>query len=263
MTVIEYKLEAFEGPLDLLLHLIEKNKVSIYDIPIVIIADQYIEYVSEMDHTDLDLVSDFLVMAATLLDIKARMLLPKEESESEEEDPREELMERLLEYKKYRYMSGELRDLSVIGEQHIVREQDLPDEVLQYRPPVDLDELLGGLTAQKLKKIFDEVMKRREDRKDPIRSRFGRIRRETVQISDKIKDLRQAVSGGKKRSFRSLLNQGATKVEVVVTFLAILELIKTGELVLTEDSTRDEFLVEAREGSPDVTGSEEPAGGAT
>ncbi|MBO6163767.1 MAG: segregation/condensation protein A, partial [Lachnospiraceae bacterium] len=83
MEPIAYKLEAFEGPLDLLLHLIEKNKVSIYDIPIVQITDQYIEYVSAMDHEDLDLVSDFLVMAATLLDIKARMLLPKEEKEEE------------------------------------------------------------------------------------------------------------------------------------------------------------------------------------
>ena len=93
---ISYKLDNFEGPLDLLLHLIEKNKVSIYDIPIVLITEQYLEYVNQMDHEDLDVVSDFLVMAATLLDIKSRMLLPKVEKEEEEdeEDPRAELVRR-------------------------------------------------------------------------------------------------------------------------------------------------------------------------
>ena len=98
---IPVKLQVFEGPLDLLLHLIDKNKVNIYDIPIVEITRQYLEYVNEMDRQDLDVVSEFLVMAATLLDIKSRMLLPKEEKENEEEeDPRDELVQKLLEYKK-------------------------------------------------------------------------------------------------------------------------------------------------------------------
>ena len=108
---LEFKLQVFEGPLDLLLHLIDKNKVNIYDIPIVEITAQYIEYVQNMDKQDLNLVSEFLVMAATLLDIKAKMLLPKDpENEEEEEDPRTELVEKLLEYKRYKYMSYELRD---------------------------------------------------------------------------------------------------------------------------------------------------------
>ena len=100
---ISYKLEKFEGPLDLLLHLIEKNKVDIYDIPIVEITKQYLDYVNQMEKEDLNIVSDFLVMAATLLDIKSRMLLPVPETEEgEEEDPRAELVARLLEYKKYK-----------------------------------------------------------------------------------------------------------------------------------------------------------------
>lgn len=99
---IEVKLEVFQGPLDLLLHLIEKNKVNIYDIPIVEITAQYLEYVQAMQEENLDLVSDFLVMAATLLDIKCRMLLPAQlNEEGEREDPRSELVERLLEYKMY------------------------------------------------------------------------------------------------------------------------------------------------------------------
>ena len=102
---LSYKLEKFEGPLDLLLHLIEKNKVNIYDIPIAEITDQYMEYVRQMDEENLDVVSEFLVMAATLLDIKARMLLPKEvNEEGEEEDPRAELVQQLLEYKMYKYI---------------------------------------------------------------------------------------------------------------------------------------------------------------
>ena len=109
---LQYKLESFEGPLDLLLHLIEKNKVNIYDIPIAKITDQYMDFVSHMEEKDLDLVSEFLVMAAELLDIKARMLLPKEENEEEEEsDPRAELVARLLEYKAFRIRSEELKEL--------------------------------------------------------------------------------------------------------------------------------------------------------
>ena len=109
---ISYKLDNFEGPLDLLLHLIEKNKVSIYDIPIVLITEQYLEYVNQMDHEDLDVVSDFLVMAATLLRIKSKMLLPVEKADAEEtgEDPRMELVNRLLEYKTYKYIAQELKD---------------------------------------------------------------------------------------------------------------------------------------------------------
>ena len=108
---IPVKLNVFEGPLDLLLHLIDKNKIDIYDIPIVEITDQYMEYIHAMEKEDLGVMSEFMVMAATLLDIKCRMLLPKEiNEEGEEEDPRAELVQKLLEYKMYKYMSYELKD---------------------------------------------------------------------------------------------------------------------------------------------------------
>ena len=112
---IPVKLEAFEGPLDLLLHLIDKNKINIYDIPIVMITEQYMEYISAMESKDMDIMSEFLVMAATLLNIKSKMLLPKVETleEEEGEDPRKELVERLLEYKMYKYMSYELKDRQI------------------------------------------------------------------------------------------------------------------------------------------------------
>lgn len=245
---LAFRLEKFEGPLDLLLTLIEKNKVSIYDIPIAVITDQYLEYVESMDREDLELVSEFMLMAATLLDIKARMLLPRdEEKEEDEEDPRTELVARLLEYKKYKYISEELRDYQIEGDQLQFREPDIPKEVLNYRPPVDLTELLGDVTLERLKAIYDDVLKRREDKIDPVRSNFGKIEKEKIQISDTIVTVRKKVKGGKRCSFRSLLTQGASKIQVVVTFLAILELIKTGDIRLTEDSTRDDIIVEFRE----------------
>ena len=160
---ISYKLENFEGPLDLLLHLIEKNKVSIYDIPIVLITQQYLDYVSRMEEENLDIVSEFLVMAATLIDIKSRMLLPVEESEEEdEEDPRAELVRRLLEYKTYKYMAMELVEREQDAMRHLFKEPTIPREVAKYEPPVDLDSLLDGMTLAKLQKIFDSVMKRKE-----------------------------------------------------------------------------------------------------
>ena len=124
---IPVKLQVFEGPLDLLLHLIEKNKIDIYDIPIVEITSQYMEYIRQMEREDLNVMSEFLVMAATLLDIKCRMLLPKEiNEEGEEEDPRAELVEQLLQYKMYKYMSYELRDRQVDADHVFTGRQIFP-----------------------------------------------------------------------------------------------------------------------------------------
>ena len=159
---IPVKLEVFEGPLDLLLHLIEKNKVDIYDIPIVEITNQYMEYIRQMQREDLNVMSEFLVMAATLLDIKCKMLLPKEVKEDgEEEDPRQELVEQLLQYKMYKYMSYELRDRQVDADLILYKNPTIPEEVLEYVEPVDLDLLLGDLTMVQLKKVFQEVPPKR------------------------------------------------------------------------------------------------------
>ena len=129
---IQVKLEAFEGPLDLLLHLIDKNKIDIYDIPIVEITEQYLDYIRQMETEDMNVMSEFLLMAATLLDIKCQMLLPKEVDENgEEEDPRAELVQKLLEYKMYKYMSFELRDKHSDAQKFFYRDQNLPEELKQ------------------------------------------------------------------------------------------------------------------------------------
>ena len=246
---ITYKLEHFEGPLDLLLHLIEKNKVSIYDIPIAMITDQYMDYVNHMEEEDLDLVSEFLVMAATLLDIKARMLLPapEEETEEEEGDPRAELVARLLEYRKYKYMAADLSELEQEAAGQLYKGATIPPEVAGYVRPVDLDELLGDLTLARLQKIFDSVMRRRADRTDPVRSRFGTIHREPISVEDRIRDVMRFARKKRKFSFRQMLERSGDRLEIVVTFLAVLELMKMGKISLTQEELFDDMQIETLE----------------
>ena len=213
METISYKLEHFEGPLDLLLHLIEKNKVNIYDIPIVDITAQYLDYVRHMEREDLNVVSEFLVMAATLLDIKAKMLLPKKVEDG--------------------------------AQKHLYKPSTLPPEVAKYEPPVDLDRLLDGLTLAKLQRIFEQVMKRKEDKIDPIRSNFGTIKREPVSLEQKIGQLLTFAKGRRHFSFRQLLEGQGDKLEVVVTFLAVLELMKIGKIQLKQEETFGDMEIEA------------------
>ena len=243
---LSYKLEKFEGPLDLLLHLIEKNKINIYDIPIAKITDQYLEYVSRMEEESLDVVSEFLVMAATLLDIKARMLLPREVSEEgEEEDPRAELVERLLEYKTYKYMSLELKDMEVDADKVFYKAPTIPREVEKYEEPVDLDQLLDGLTLSKLQKIFESVMKRREDKIDPVRSKFGKLEKEEVTVEEKLETVTDYAREHKHFSFRTLLGSQKSKMQTVVTFLAVLQLIKEGILIVQQEHAFDDIMITA------------------
>ena len=242
---LSVKLPVFEGPLDLLLHLIDKNKIDIYDIPIVMITDQYLEYVQQMPQEDLNLMSEFMVMAATLLDIKCRMLLPKEvNEEGEEEDPRAELVARLLEYKMYKYMSFELRDRMDEAQQQLFHEGQMPKEVAEYKAPVDTEHLLDDMTLQKLHEIFKDVFKRQENKRDPIRSNFGKIQKEEVSLTDKLDYVKVYARNHGHCTFRSLLHAQSSKTQVIVTFLAILELMKAGEITLTQEETFGEIYID-------------------
>ncbi|MCQ2543695.1 MAG: segregation/condensation protein A [Lachnospiraceae bacterium] len=242
---IPVKLEVFEGPLDLLLHLIEKNKVDIYDIPIVEITKQYLEYVKQLPQDDLNTVSEFMVMAATLLDIKCKMLLPKEvDEEGEEEDPRAELVQKLLEYKMYKYMSYELKDMQMDGDKFLYKQPTIPDEVKNYKAPIDYDELIGDTTLIRLNEIFNICLKRIDDKVDPIRSQFGKIEKEEVDISQKQNFISDYISSHKKCSFKNLLSKQRSKMEVIVTFLVVLELIKTGSVTVSQDETFGDINIE-------------------
>lgn len=241
---ISVKLEVFEGPLDLLLHLIDKNKVDIYDIPIVEITEQYLDYIKQMESRDMNVMSEFLVMAATLIDIKCRMLLPKEvNEEGEEEDPRTELVQKLLEYKMYKYMSFELRDRQVDAARNLYREQNLPPEVASYRQPINYEELVGDMNLNKLHEIFKFVIKKQEDKIDPIRSRYGNIEKEEIDMDVKLLYVEAYAREHKTFSFRRLLEKQSSKMEIIVTFLIILEMMKTGKIVISQEDIFEDIMI--------------------
>ena len=240
---ISIKLQAFEGPLDLLLHLIDKNKIDIYDIPIVEITAQYLDYIHQMDHRDMNIMSEFLVMAATLIDIKCKMLLPKEvNEEGEEEDPRAELVQKLLEYKMYKYMSFELKDRQVDALKTLYKVPTVPKEVEDYRPPVNYEELVGDMNLSKLHEIFQTMVKKQIDKIDPIRSQYGKIEKDEVNMDEKFLYVEEYINTHKKFGFRELLEKQTTKMNVIVTFLVILELMKVGKINILQEEIFDDIL---------------------
>lgn len=242
---IPVKLEAFEGPLDLLLHLIDKDKINIYDIPIVQITEQYMEYIRQMESKNLEVMSEFLVMAATLLRIKSAMLLPREEKEDGEVvDPRQELVERLLEYKMYKYISQELKDRQMDASMMVFKPSTIPPEIADYKEEVDVGELLSDLTLSKLHTIFQSIMKRQEDKIDPIRSKFGRIEKEEINLADKILKIQEYGLKQRHFSFRTYLESQKDKMEIIVTFLGILELMKMGRLAISQKELFDDIEID-------------------
>lgn len=244
MAGISVRLEVFEGPLDLLLHLIDKNKVSIYDIPIADITDQYMAYIRSMKTRDLNNMSEFLVMAATLLDIKSRMLLPKEvDQDGEEIDPRRELVEKLLEYKMYKYISQELKERQGYAQRAMYRKPAVPREVLEYEEPPDINAMLEGLTLQKLQRIFQSIIRKQENRSDPIRGNFGVIEKEEANLAEKLEFLAEYARSHRQFSFRALLEQQSGKMELIVTFLALLELMKAGTVTVSQEHTFDDIQI--------------------
>lgn len=244
MTV---KLQVFEGPLDLLLHLLDKNKVNIYDIPIVEITKQYMDYIREMKRHDLNVVSEFLVMAATLLDIKSKMLLPAPPQEEEEqEDPRAELVQQLLEYKMYKCISYELKDRQVDAQKVMFKVPTVPPEVAAYEEPVDLEELVGDTTLAQLNDIFKSIMQKKQDRIDPVRSKFGRIEKEQVSLEETMRTLEEYARTHRSFSFKNLLEYKSGKMEIIVNFLAILELMKLGKISISQEHIFDDILIESK-----------------
>ena len=241
---IPVKLEVFEGPLDLLLHLIDKNKIDIYDIPITLITEQYLDYIRQMESEDMNVMSEFLVMAATLLDIKCKMLLPAEvNEEGEEEDPRAELVQKLLEYKIYKYMSYELKDLHMSAGKAFYREAHMPKEIAEYRPPIDYGELIGEATLVKLNEMFRFILKRQEEKIDPVRSGFGKIEKDEIDLDRKQVYLQNYLLKHRYCSFRELLEKQNSKMEIIVTFLLVLEMMKIGKIVIEQEDLFGEILI--------------------
>ncbi len=216
------KLEIFEGPFDLLVYLIEKAQMDIYDIRISEITSQYIDYIDMMQDLNLEVVSEFLVLAATLLEIKSKMLLPRKESyvneESEDIDPRSQLVEKILEYKKYKNAAEVLKEtheehskiLYKVKEELVFRQED------NVFIDLDLDQFVHAFNIflKKKKRIFD------------IQKQYTKEKREVMSIEDKIAQIKNLLNQKKKIDFYKLINDDWNRHEVILTFLAVLELLK-------------------------------------
>ncbi len=223
----QVKLETFEGPLDLLLYLIKKNNMDIYDIHIAEITRAYLEYLSLMRSFNIDLASEFLVMAATLIQIKSRMLLPSEESSQEtEEDPRSELIQRLLEYKKIKESAVVLRDMESRQKNIFTRGEPAFTED-DYSVDVSLFDLLDAF-GKILKKAPGEIRE---------------IEKEELKIEDKIESIKGELDKNEFIKFSVLVISSKSKIEIIVTLLALLELIRTRYIVVRQSKMFGEIRV--------------------
>ncbi len=227
MSDVSFKTAAFEGPLDLLLHLISKNKVSIYDIPISEITDQYFEYLAECEAMDMELSSEFAVMASQLLYIKSKMLLPV--YDEEEEDPRAELVDRLEEYKRYKEISKTLD----------VMQHAMDDSVFKAPENLDIPKVIVEnkmMNPDLLYASFMMIMERNLAKKPLSPQNFsGVIGKKRVSIPHQSRYVMAMLKKQKKVLFEALFEDMTTRGEMVATFMAILELIRDSHMIVIED----------------------------
>ena len=239
---VTFRLPRFEGPLDLLLHLLKRDEVDIHDIPISHITRQYLEYIELMRMLDLEVAGEFLVMAATLMRIKAKMLLPLPSSSDDEEegDPREELVQRLLEYRLYKEAAGGMQEREAERRTWHERGQVPSEDDAGPLPlaPATLFDLLGAL---------QRVMARRPE---PV---VYAVQTEEYDIEDKMSLIARTVAEEGQLRFSQVMGQARARMEIIVSFMALLELIKLGRVLCIQDANFDDILILPRlpEGRPD------------
>lgn len=226
----QVRLPIFEGPMDLLLHLIEENEIDIYNIPIALITQQYLDYLDRAGQMDLELTSEFIVMACTLLSIKARMLLPTpiiETADDEQElDPREELVQRLLEYKEYKEKAKVFQELEERQSRCFWREIDDAQLLKKFPPPNPI----GTVTWEDLTLVFSNILEKVEKREQIIS-----LSREEITVRDKTEYIMAMLQEKPQGlSFYQLIATAVSKEEVIVTFLALLELVKLGKVFVRQ-----------------------------
>ena len=232
----QVKLEIFEGPLDLLLHLCEKDQINIYDIPIARVTGQYLDYLSEMQVLDLEVASEFLVMAATLLEIKARMLLPRQKAavtvEGEEElDPREELVRHLAEYSRFKEVAADMREMASSWSGRYPHPADAPPE--------------GGeaLLSSKVS-LFELALAFRKMLAAAVPEKPTEISREQVSVRRKMQDIVRRLASRKAGcSFTDLVGSRRSRLMVVVTFLALLELVRQRRIMVQQPFAFAEMVI--------------------
>ncbi len=233
---IEIKINEFEGPLDLLLHLIKESKMDIFDLKIEVITDQYLEYINKMEEMNLDIASSYLVMAAELIEMKSRMLLPRhEEDEEQEEDPQEQLVNRLIEYQRYKDLTKEFKDLE--EERHKVYTKS-PENIKEYLPEVEVISNTD-VTLDDLIKAFQKFLERQKEN-EPLSTK---VTKKEMSVEDRRKSIRNILKKKHKFNFLELFDV-LTKEYVVVTFLAILEMARQNELIIVQESNFGEIMCE-------------------
>jgi len=227
------KLQVFEGPLDLLLQLIKKNKVDIYDIPISKITEQYLEYLEVIKQCNLEVVGDYLALAAQLSLIKSRMLLPQMPSEEEVEDPRAELVQLLLEYERYKDAAEDLENRDILGKEVFIRGLNYFDEFGDAASETEI--IKTDLWS--LVNAFKEVCIRREfELTEDIVFSF-----ESFSIEEKTNELLEFFRTNRKFTFKNIFNNILSKAEIIITFLTILELIKNDQIGIEQENPDDDI----------------------
>jgi len=234
------KLGIFEGPFDLLVYLIEKSKMNIYDINVAEITGQYIEYMDRMSKLDIELSSDFLVLAATLIYIKSKMLLPgkakDEDSDDDTEDPRTELVEKLLEYKKFKSAAAYLMEQEEIGRCIYVKPQE---DLTQY---TDAGDKYIDLNVNEFVNVFSRFLLRKKKIED-VRKRYTEVRRRKISVEDKMAALLHTLSAEDELSFEDLIGSNDDTYEIVLTFLGILELLKQHAISAVQSKNFGEIVL--------------------
>jgi segregation and condensation protein A len=240
---VEYnvKINEFEGPLDLLLHLIKEAKMSIWDISISEITDQYLNYIRAMEELELEIASEYLTMAAELIYIKSRLLLPNEKLETSdeyEEDPKEELIRRLLEYKKYKEATTKFRKLSENRQLYYTRPQGDLTPYMKDIPPLSSD-----ISIYDLMSAFQKLMRRKALMR-PLETTVTKI---GITVEERMKEIKNRLIKDKKVNFSDLF-EILTKDYIITTFLSILELAKNNVIELRQNKNFDDILINLKEG---------------
>jgi segregation and condensation protein A len=227
------QLDLFEGPLDLLLHLIKRNEVDVTNLPVATITEQYLAYLDLMRELNLDVASEYLVMAATLTLLKSRLLLPSPETEDDEEiDPRTDLVRQLLEYQRYREAAASLAERPLLRRDVFTRETSA-----EGVPPDPDAKPLVRVTLWELMQAFRDVLKRAQP--DPVHQ----VAAETVSLRDRITDLLRTLGVARQLTFDSLFGEAPTRGFVIVTFLAVLELAKIGAIAAVQEETLGPIVI--------------------
>ncbi len=233
------KLQQFEGPLDLLLFFIKRDELDIYDIPISKITKDFMEYLQMMEEMNLEIAGDFILMAATLMQIKVRMLLPREKNEKGEEiDPREDLVKALLEYKRYKEVSEEFSVLE--SEQRKIFYRGFYNADTKENPP-EIETLLKNITVYDLIKAFKRAMEKAVD--EPVH----KIVKINVTIEEQMNYILEKIKAKKSLGFIELVSQLKEKIRIIVTFLALLEMVKLGKIDLRESQDFNDFEIVSTE----------------